>query len=55
MLVVAVLYVSQTRADRLDDIKETGVLHVSMPDTNPPLGYADAKTGESARLSVGYA
>lgn len=55
VLTAVVLHAPQARIDRLDDVKEAGVLRVGMFDASPPPGYADTKTGESIELDVDYA
>lgn len=42
-------------ADRLDDIKKAGVLHVATFDSNPPFGFVDPKTNQIVGLDVDYA
>ncbi len=42
-------------ADRLDDIKRAGVLHVAAFDSNPPFGFVDPKDNRIVGLDVDYA
>ena len=42
-------------ADRLDDIKKSGVLRVASFDSNPPFGFVDAKSKQIEGLDVDYA
>jgi len=42
-------------ADRLDDIRKTGVLRVATFDSNPPFGYVDATSNHIVGLDVDYA
>jgi len=42
-------------ADRLDDIKKTGVLRVAAFDGNPPFGYIDANSKKVVGLDIDYA
>ncbi len=42
-------------ADRLDDIKKSGVIRVAAFDSNPPFGFLDAKTRQIAGLDVDFA
>ena len=42
-------------ADRLDDIKKSGVLRVASFDSNPPFGFVDAKSKQIGGLDVDYA
>lgn len=42
-------------ADRLDDIKKSGVLRAAVFDSNPPFGFVDAKTKKITGLDVEYA
>jgi len=42
-------------ADRLDDIKKSGVLRVAAFDSNPPFGFIDTKTKQIEGLDVDYA
>lgn len=42
-------------ADRLDDIKKSGVLRVAAFDSNPPFGFIDAHTRQIEGLDVDYA
>lgn len=43
------------QADRLDDIKKSGVLRVASFDSNPPFGFVDAKSKQIEGLDVDYA
>ncbi|HRD33203.1 MAG TPA: ABC transporter substrate-binding protein [Rhodocyclaceae bacterium] len=43
------------QADRLDDIKNSGVLRVAAFDSNPPFGFVDAQTKQISGLDVDYA
>ena len=47
--------VGVAHADRLDDIKQAGVLRVAAFDANPPFGFVDPKTKQIAGLDVDYA
>lgn len=42
-------------ADRLEDIKKSGVLRVASFDGNPPFGFVDAKSKQIEGLDVDYA
>lgn len=42
-------------ADRLEDIKKSGVLRVAAFDSNPPFGFVDAKSRQIEGLDVDYA
>lgn len=42
-------------ADRLQDIKQAGVLRVAAFDANPPFGFVDPKTRKIVGLDVDYA
>ncbi|WP_207886604.1 ABC transporter substrate-binding protein [Pseudomonas sp. 30_B] len=42
-------------ADRLEDIKKSGVLRVAAFDSNPPFGFVDAKSKQIEGLDVDYA
>jgi len=42
-------------ADRLQDIKQAGVLRVAAFDANPPFGFVDPKTRQIVGLDVDYA
>ncbi|SCM76003.1 Extracellular solute-binding protein [uncultured Pleomorphomonas sp.] len=42
-------------ADRLDDIKQAGVLRVAAFDSNPPFGYVDPDSKQIVGLDVDYA
>ncbi|NWD67220.1 ABC transporter substrate-binding protein [Pseudomonas gingeri] len=42
-------------ADRLEDIKKSGVLRVASFDSNPPFGFIDAKSKQIEGLDVDYA
>lgn len=42
-------------ADRLDDIKKSGVLRVASFDSNPPFGFVDANSKQIEGLDVDYA
>ncbi|RMX06353.1 amino acid ABC transporter substrate-binding protein [Corticibacter populi] len=42
-------------ADRLDDIREKGVLTVASFDSNPPFGFVDAKSKKIEGLDVDFA
>lgn len=53
--VAALLSVTSAHADRLDDIKQAGVLKVAAFDANPPFGYVDAATKQIVGLDVDYA
>lgn len=46
---------SLAHADRLDDIKKSGVLRVGAFDSNPPFGFVDAKSKQIEGLDVDYA
>lgn len=52
---VAVMASGTALADRLDDIRKAGVLHVGVFDANPPFGFVDPKTHAPAGLDVDYA
>lgn len=43
------------QADKLDDIKQAGVLRVAAFDSNPPFGYIDAKSHKTVGLDIDYA
>src|SRR5690606_42064547 len=43
------------QADRLDDIKKTGVLKVASFDSNPPFGFVDQKSRQITGLDVDFA
>lgn len=42
-------------ADRLEEIKDKGVLRVAAFDSNPPFGFVDERTRQIAGLDVDYA
>lgn len=42
-------------ADKLDDIKKTGVIRIAAFDANPPFGFVDEKTKKIVGLDVDYA
>jgi polar amino acid transport system substrate-binding protein len=42
-------------ADRLEDIKKSGVLRVASFDSNPPFGFIDARSKQIEGLDVDYA
>ena len=46
---------SVAQADRLEDIKSSGVLRVAAFDSNPPFGFVDEKTRQITGLDVDYA
>lgn len=41
-------------ADRLEDIKKSGVLTIAAFDSNPPFGFVDAKTRQIVGLDVDF-
>ncbi|MFC0397267.1 ABC transporter substrate-binding protein [Paraburkholderia rhizosphaerae] len=43
------------RADRLNDIRKSGVLRVATLDSNPPFGSVDPKSNQIVGLDVDYA
>jgi polar amino acid transport system substrate-binding protein len=43
------------QADRLEDIKKSGVLRVAAFDSNPPFGFVDEKSKQIEGLDVDYA
>jgi len=49
------LFSGLAHADRLDDIKQAGVLKVAAFDSNPPFGYVDQQTRQIVGLDVDYA
>ena len=49
------LSVGAAQADRLDDIKEGGVLRVASFDSNPPFGFVEPATKQIAGLDVDFA
>ncbi|WP_186153176.1 ABC transporter substrate-binding protein [Burkholderia gladioli] len=51
----AALAPSLAHADRLDDIKQAGVLRVATFDSNPPFGYVDPASNHIVGLDVDYA
>ncbi len=51
----AFLFSGAAQADRLDDIKQAGVLRVAAFDSNPPFGFVDQKTKQISGLDVDYA
>lgn len=46
---------SVAQADRLEDIKSSGVLRVAAFDSNPPFGFVDEKSRQITGLDVDYA
>lgn len=52
---VAALASGAVWADRLQDIKQAGVLRVAAFDANPPFGFVDPKTRKIVGLDVDYA
>lgn len=49
------LFSGVAHADRLDDIKKSGVLRVATFDSNPPFGFVDPKSHQIVGLDVDYA
>jgi len=54
-VVAAILSVGAAQADRLNDIKEAGVLRVATFDSNPPFGSLDSQSKRIVGLDVDYA
>lgn len=48
-------FAAAAHADRLDEIKKSGVLRVAVFDSNPPFGYIDAKTHQTIGFDIDIA
>ncbi|WP_454684189.1 ABC transporter substrate-binding protein [Ancylobacter moscoviensis] len=56
LLLIASFFASgAAHADRLDDIKQAGVLRVAAFDSNPPFGFVDPDSKQIVGLDVDYA
>lgn len=53
--VILALLSGLAHADRLDDIKKSGVIRVAAFDSNPPFGFVDSKSKQISGLDVDYA
>ena len=49
------LLTAAAHADRLDDIKKSGVLRVAAFDSNPPFGFIDPQSKQLEGLDIDYA
>lgn len=54
-LVALALASVSAHADRLDDIKQAGVIRVAAFDSNPPFGFVDPQSKQIVGLDVDYA
>lgn len=49
------LVTSIAKADKLDDIKQAGVIRISVFDSNPPFGFIDPQTKKLAGYDIDIA
>jgi len=55
LFVILAAVSTMASADKLDDIKQAGVIRVAAFDSNPPFGFVDEKTKQIVGLDVDYA